>query len=326
MKNKVAAIMVAAAMVASLAACGSSSSSTDTSAAASTAAETAATTAATAEDAAATTTEAASGDVKTIKIGVSTESMPNAYVDENGNMAGENYEVMQLVDKLLPDYQFEYEAVSQETILLGLDSGTYQAGISNFFYNDERAEKYLYPTMPISGGVRGLILRTEDQDKFTEGTSDEVLTEFAKLGYTMVPVGADESAYTMFTEYNNTHDDKINFEVTEETDVSTSISYIMQKRYDGSMFLESNYDAVKDQVDPDGVTYFLPFTDGGFGTWALYGKDQQELVDAVDGAMKQLYEDGTMAAISEKYYGENVFQYIPDFEYADVEPNPDYNG
>ena len=31
-----------------------------------------------------------------------------------------------------------------------------------------------------------------------------------------------------------------------------------------------------------------------------------------------------MAAMSIKYYGENVYQYIDGFEYADVAPNPDY--
>lgn len=273
---------------------------------------------------AAATTQAPSTEVTKVKVGVSTESMPNAYVDENGKCAGENYEVMCLVDNMLPQYEFEYEPVSQETIIVGLDSGTYAVGISNFFYNDERAEKYLFPEYPVSGGVKGLILSSEYKDKIKSGTTEEVLAQFAKLGLEMVPIGADESAFTMFNDFNKSHDDQIKFTVTEETNVSTSTQYIMQGRYDGSMFLASNYDAVKDQVDPDGKTFFLPFTDGGFGTWVLYNKQQADLVKAIDGCMEKLYADGTMAAISEKYYGENVFQYINDFKFASVEPNPSY--
>lgn len=273
---------------------------------------------------AAETTATDTTEAKTVKIGVSTESMPNAYVDEDGNPAGENYEVMCLVDDMLDDYNFEYESVSQETILVGLDSGTYAAGLSNFFYSDERAEKYIFPEYPVSGGVKGLILSSEYKDEIQSGTTEEVLEQFAELGLSMVPIGADESAYTMFTEFNESHDDQINFTVTEETDVSTSTQYIMEGRYDGSMFLESNYDAIKDEVDPDGETFFLPFTDGGFGTWVLYGADQQDLVDEIDACMQELYANGTMAAISEKYYGENVYQYIDGFEYSDVEPNADY--
>ena len=142
----------------------------------------------------------------------------------------------------------------------------------------------------------------------------------------MVPVSPGDSSDSSFSEFNATHDVKINYEAVEEIDISTSIRYIMQGRYDGAQFFMSNYTTVNQEVDPEGKTQFIPYDDGGFGTWILYSKDQQELVDAVDGAMKQLFEDGTMAAISEKYYGENVFQYVEGFEYADVTPNPDYKG
>ena len=47
-------------------------------------------------------------------------------------------------------------------------------------------------------------------------------------------------------------------------------------------------------------------------------------MDAIDECMEKLYADGTMAAMALKYYGENVYQYIPDFKYADVAPNPNY--
>ena len=95
-------------------------------------------------------------------------------------------------------------------------------------------------------------------------------------------------------------------------------------RYDMISDLRSSYTAVKDEIDVNDETFFIEFTDAGFGTWVLYGKDQQELVDAIDGAMAQLYEDGTMAAIAIKYYGENVFQYIDGFKYASVQPKADY--
>jgi ABC-type amino acid transport substrate-binding protein len=63
--------------------------------------------------------------------------------------------------------------------------------------------------------------------------------------------------------------------------------------------------------------------DSGFGTWML-NKEQQELVNVVDGIMEKLFEDGTMVAIAIKYYGENVYQYIDDFKYASVQPKADY--
>lgn len=261
-------------------------------------------------------------EVTVVNIGISTDSMPNCYLDEEGNLAGENYEVMCLVDEMLPQYEFKYEPLTQDVILTGMDTGTYQVGVFNAWYTDERAEKYLYPKYPVAGGVQGLVLSADTE--ITSGVKEEVLTQFAEAGLTMVPVSPGDSSDSSFSEFNATHDVQINYEAVEEIDISTSIRYIMNGRYDGAQFFMSNYTTVADQVDPDGETIFLPYDDGGFGTWIIYTKDSQELVDAVDECMEQLYQDGTMAAISEKYYGENVFQYVEDFEFADVEPNADY--
>ena len=271
-------------------------------------------------------TGAASGE-KTptvIKVGFNAVQVPATYVDENGNLAGENYETLQLVDDLLEDYVFEYEPVQADVILAGLDAGTYAFGISNFFYNDERAEKYLFPKYPVSAGLRGLILPTRLKDNFTSGTSDEILGQFAAQGLTMIPVQPGNSADALFTAYNETHDPKIKFDVAEQTDVATSIRYIANGRYDGSQFTTSNYSTVHEEADPNGDTFFLSFDDGAFASWLLFAKGQEELAAAVDGAMRQLFENGTMAAISQKYYGENVFAYIDGFAYADVAPDPNY--
>ena len=264
------------------------------------------------------------GDVTIVKIGIGTDAMPNCYLDENGNLAGENYEVMCLVDELLPQYEFQYETGTQEAILIGLDTGTYAVGMNNFFYNDERAEKYIFPEYPVAAGVRGLILRNEYKDQITQGTTEEMLSQVAKLGLRNVPYSSDESGYALYTEFNETHEEQLIFEVSAHDPIAVEVQQVINGRYDMISDLKSSYDAVKAESDPNDETFFIEFTDSGFGTWVLYGKGQEELVEAVDGAMAQLYADGTMAAIAEKYYGENVFQYIEGFEYADVEPNPDY--
>ena len=320
--KKLLALALALAMVLSLAACGSSSADSASGSAAASGSGSGSSSAA--ASGSASGSGDSSGDVTVVKIGISTDSMPNCYLDENGELAGENYEVMCLVDEALPQYEFEYEPLTQDVILTGMDTGTYQVGVFNAWYNDERAEKYLFPEYPVSGGVQGLVVAADSG--INEGTKEEVLTQFAEAGLTMVPVSPGDSSDSTFAEYNETHDPKINYEAVEEIDISTSIRYIMQGRYDGAQFFMSNYTTVEDEVDPDNETKFVPYTDGGFGTWILYAKGQEDLVAAVDGVMEQLFADGTMAAISQKYYGENVFQYVEGFEYADVAPNPDYEG
>ena len=306
--KRAAALALSLALSASLAGCGGASKGSGSAA-----------------PAASSGTGAASGE-KTptvIKVGFNAVQVPATYVDENGNLAGENYETLQLVDDLLEDYVFEYEPVQQDVILTGLDAGTYAFGIG-FVKTPERAERYLFPEYPLSAIVRGLILPTRLKDNFTPGTSDEILGQFAAQGLTMIPVEPGSSADSLLTAYNETHDSKVKFDVAEQTDVATSIRYIANGRYDGSQFTTSNYSTVHEEADPNGDTFFLSFDDGAFASWLLFAKGQEELAAAVDGAMRQLFENGTMAAISQKYYGENVFAYIDGFAYADVAPDPNY--
>ena len=259
-------------------------------------------------------------EVTQVKIGIGTDAMPNCYLDADGNLAGENYEVMTLVDELLPQYEFVYETADQDAITIGLDTGTYAAGVNNFFYNDSRAEKYIFPKYPVAAGVRGLVLRNEYKDKITQGTTEEMLSQVAKLGLVNVPYSSSESGYALYTKFNETHEEQLIFEVSEHSPIAIEVQEIINGRYDVLSDLRSSYTAVKPEVDPNDETFFVEFTDAGFGTWVLYNKEQAELVEAIDGAMEQLYADGTMAALSIKYYGENCFQYIEDFEFADVAP------
>ena len=223
-------------------------------------------------------------NVTKIKVGIGTDAMPNCYLDKDGNLAGENYEVMCLVDEMLPQYEFVYETGTQEAILIGLDTGTYQVGINNFFYNDDRATKYIFPEYPVAAGVRGLILRNEYKDKITQGTTEEMLSQVAKLGLRNVPYSSDESGYTLYSNFNATHEEQLIFEVSEHAPIAVEVQDVINGRYDMISDLRSSYTAVKDEVDPNDETFFMEFTDAGFGTWVLYGKDQQELVDAIDGA------------------------------------------
>ncbi len=263
-------------------------------------------------------------EVTQVRIGIGTDAMPNVYLDENGNLAGENYEVMCLVDEMLPQYEFVYETGTQDAIVIGLDTGTYAAGVNNFFYNDDRAAKYIFPEYPVSAGVRGLVLRNEHAEQVTPGTTEEMLSQVAKMNLYNVPYSTSESGYTLYTEFNNTHEEQLRFDVAEHDPIALEVQQIIAGRYDMLSDLRSSYTAVKEEMDPNDETKFLAFEDSGFGTWVLYNKDQQELVDAIDECMAKLYADGTMAAMSIKWYGENVYQYIEGFEFADVEPNPDY--
>src|SRR5665647_1603899 len=57
---------------------------------------------------------------KTIVIGIGNAFKPYCYLDDKGKIAGYEYEVLQEVNKLLPQYKFEYQPAEFKTILVSL--------------------------------------------------------------------------------------------------------------------------------------------------------------------------------------------------------------
>ena len=95
-------------------------------------------------------------EVRQVLMGINSSQPPASFVDADGNIDGQNYVVMNLVDELLPQYEFVYEAVDQDALIMGLDSGKYAAAVGNFWHNEKREESYLFPEYPIGGGVEGI--------------------------------------------------------------------------------------------------------------------------------------------------------------------------
>ena len=245
------------------------------------------------------------GGVTKVLFGIRADLMPNAYLDEAGNFAGQNYEVMCLVDELLPQYEFEYEAADQDTILMGLDAGKYVGGVGNFWYNDTRAEKYIFPKDQISGGIEGFAVNKKyEADVAT-------LDDFTIKGLKQTPLEANGAMYSVFEQYNKDNPDHpINLDVGEPMPSGELMRWVIEGRFDGAAMFSNEYDELKPEVDSDDQLYFLPFY--AVKTWVLYNKNYQELVDAIDGAMAQLRDDGTLADLSVEYYGYNIYDYFED--------------
>ena len=242
-------------------------------------------------------------EVRQVMFGMRSNLLPAAYLDENGDPTGQNYEVMCLVDELLPQYEFSYEAVDADTILVGLETGKYVGGLGNYFWNEEREAQYLFAEEPIGAGLQGMVLRKEFEGKVT------TLADLATHGLKPVPIGTTDSSYAIYTEYNEANpDNQIEFEIGESVSVGECTRYIMEGRFDVEVMLKGNYDSIVAEIDPNGETIFVPIS--GVKTWALYDPDETELVAAIDGAMKQLKEDGTLSELSVKWFGEDIYEYI----------------
>ena len=240
-------------------------------------------------------------EVREVLMGINSSQPPASFVNEDGSIGGQNYEVMVKVDELLPQYTFTYEAVDQDALIMGLDSGKYAAAVGNFWHNEKREESYLFPEYPIGGGVEGIAVNKQYEDTV------QSLEDFATAGLKLTPQEASGAMYDVFTQFNEENPDiALEFESGDVIASGEQMKWVIEGRYDGAAMFSSEYEELKETVDPDDQLYFVPFY--AVKTWTLYPKNETQLVEDIDGAMKQLLDDGTLSEISIEWFGYDVYE------------------
>lgn len=243
-------------------------------------------------------------DVKKVKVAFDQASRPISYIDENGNPAGYEIELMKLVDEKLPDYEFEYIGTSNDDLLIGVQQGKYDVGVKNAFWTQERVDKYIFPKEFLGLSSTGFVLKKEKADIKT-------LDNFATAKLSLAPIAANNAQYTIVDEYNKQNpNNKVNL-VAGDTFSVDVIQWVNEGRVDGGVIIEGNYD--KSVRDKDGKYHNLngKLVYNEFAvikTWPLFNKDKQALADAYDQAIKKIKEEKKPNELSKKFYGRDLFQ------------------
>lgn len=300
--KRILATLLAALMVMSmLAACGSSGGSASTTAAPET------TTMAKEETKAPEETEA-SVEVQKKVVAYAIGGVPFAYMDENGNPAGYDIAVFQLIDEMLPQYEFEYVGASDDDMYIGLDTGKYDVGLKDAWYNAERAEKYIYPEHFLGAGAIGFVIRPEDIGNFS---SYETIY---KTGKKLTPLPPQNAQYGLIKQWNEEHPDMV-IEVEESDTIALNDAYlwILEGRYDGYMTAKATYQGLvlnEDGAFHDKMDELAWETIDATETWPLFSKGNEELAAAYDECAQKLEDDGTLSKLAMEYYKENILDYF----------------
>ncbi|WP_397536868.1 transporter substrate-binding domain-containing protein [Rummeliibacillus pycnus] len=250
--------------------------------------------------------EASSKKVTTVKIAYDQASKPMTYTDENGNPTGYDVEIMKEVDKLLPDYKFEYVGTTSDDLLIGVEQGKYQAGVKNAFFTKERKEKFIFPKEFLGLSSIGLVLKSSNKDL-------KSLSDFASKGYSLAPIAANNAQYTVIKEYNDKNpDNKVKLKAGDEFTVDV-VQWVNEGRVDGGVMIEG---AFQQQVTSDKGAYHnlkdqVVYNEFGvIKTWPLFNKNQQKLADAYDEAIKKLKQEKKPNELSKKFYGRDLFEVL----------------
>lgn len=140
--------------------------------------------------------EAKKGKVQKVRVAHTNYYVPYDFVNDKGESDGFEVAVLKEIDKLLPEYEFEYYPTSDDDLLIGVLQGKYDFGTKGIWVTEERRKKYTFPKNPIGASVIGIVVRTDTTDKIHD------LPSFAKYSGKLVPIGAANAQYTVIDEYN----------------------------------------------------------------------------------------------------------------------------
>jgi len=234
---------------------------------------------------------------KKVVVAVATEEKPLSYTDDKGNLVGYEVDALKAVDELIPEYEFDIQAVEADSQQIGLDTGKYALIAEGLFKTPEREEKYLIPEENVGASLIKITVRADD---------DSIKTLDDLVGKNVAPVSPNGGIYNLLTEYNNSHSGQITIITQEDMSAAEKYQAVADGKYDAVVLPSLGFEEIKTalnldikQTEPVKINY----------TYFVLAKDQTDLLVKVNGALKTLKSNGTLSKLSIQYFGEDVLQY-----------------
>lgn len=248
------------------------------------------------------------GKKKVVNVAYTNYYVPYDFVNDKGEADGFEVAVMKEVAKKLPQYEWKFTPTSDDDLLIGVESGKYTIGTKGIWKTAAREKKYLFTDNYIGASVIGLVIRKDEADKVKD------MDSFAQYSGKLVPIAPQDARYMVIETYNKEHPDKpIDLKSSEAFQIADAYSWVMEGRYDAYLEVELSYknNIVKDDAPyhqfNDQLTYIRY---KGIPTYPLINKKETKLKDEVDKAIKDLRDEGKIAELEQKYFGESLSQYI----------------
>ncbi len=214
---------------------------------------------------------------------------PWTYHDEDDELVGYDVEVAKAVAEKL-GVEASFIEGEWDGLLAGLDAGRYDIMANGVEITDERSETYSFSD-PYAY-IRTAVIVSEDNDEIQsfedlEGkdTANTISSTYAELAESY---GAN---------------------VTGVDDLNQTFELLLSGRIDATLNAEvTYYDYMKEH--PDAPIRIAALTDEAslVAIPMRKGADTETLLEAVNGALAELSEDGTLSELSEKYFGSDISQ------------------
>lgn len=243
----------------------------------------------------------ASADGKTaVKTVISSTEPPLAWKDEKGAMHGYEYDVLEELNKRLKSYSLTIDAVPPETQDVMMESGEAKVAAGGYFKNAQREQNFLIPQNPIGASSLMVYVKKGEETKYKN------LEEALAAGLKPAPLTPNGGAFRLLTEWNQKHNN-IMPEIPVQTGMSQAERLRAIKEGQFDLLVVPNNLGIEDLAKKEGMevaTLAEPIKVNE--TVLLVNKQEQKLNDEINTALGEMRKDGTLAKISEKWYGSDL--------------------
>ena len=214
---------------------------------------------------------------------------PWTFHDEDDNLVGYDVEVSQKIGEKL-GVKVNFIEGEWDGLLAGLDSGRYDLMVNGVSVDEERKEKYDF-SIPYAANRTAVIVKNENED--IKSMED---LEGKHTANTL------NSTYAKIAEAHGA-------EVTGVDDLNQTFELLFSGRIDATLNDEvAYYDYMKNHPDADIKIAVLSGEAVQVAIPMRKGEETRTLREAVDKALAELKEDGTLTELSEKYFGVDISQ------------------
>jgi cystine transport system substrate-binding protein len=212
---------------------------------------------------------------------------PWTYHDEDDQLAGYDVEVAQNIAQRL-GVEARFAEGEWDGLLVGLDSGRYDIMVNGVDIDEARSEKYDFST-PYAYNRTAVIV---------SGGNDSIQS--------MEDLNGKSTANTLNSTYANVAE-SYGAEVTGVDDFIQTIELLNSGRIDATLNAEVGYYDYMAQhpdanvkiacIDPQSTQVAIPIRKG---------EESAALVSAINDALAEMVEDGTLTELSMKYFGTDI--------------------
>jgi L-cystine transport system substrate-binding protein len=246
--------------------------------------------------------------VRRVRIAHTQASAPYNFVNDRGESDGFEVAVMKAVDELIPDYEFEFVATSDDDLLIGIETGKYAGGTKGAWITEERKQKFIIPDHYVAASVIGIAFRSENAGEIRD------LESFARFSGKLVPIPPQSAQYSVVEDFNRAHPDTpIQLIPSDVFIITDAYTWVVEGRYDAFFDLKLTFQRTVEDQDGAWHAYANRLSYAAYKaipTYPLFNKQERDLAGKFEAAIRTLVSNGTLGRLSLRYFGEDIFQYI----------------